>query len=65
MCFHDSQEKAELLQRLQDSDSKYAQEQHRQMELVRLKREQRKVHQEEKFESAALILGLARESEER
>ena len=38
-------------------------ERRRQQEVLRLKREQRKVREEEKFASAALFIGVARQQE--
>eukprot|EP00111_Clytia_hemisphaerica_P002852 TCONS_00008039-protein len=52
-------EKDELLSRLQGSDKRYMNEKDRQAELLRLKREQRRAQQEEKFGAAALVFGLA------
>lgn len=39
----------------------FASEKERQLELTRLKRDQRRAQQEEKFESAALLIGLSKE----
>ena len=58
ICRYDS-EKDELLARLNGSDKRFMNEKDRQAELLRLKREQRRAQQEEKFGAAALVFGLA------
>ena len=45
--------------RLMGADEKFMSERERQSELARLRREQRRAQQEEKFDAAALVLGLA------
>ena len=57
------QERDELLRRLREGDDKLAKERARQAELARLKREQRKARQEEKFDAAAIVLGMAQKGE--
>ena len=52
-------EKEALLARLEGADQKYMNEQERQAELTRLKREQRKAQKESRFDTAAMMLGLA------
>jgi hypothetical protein len=52
-------EKEALLQALRDGDGRFASERHRQAELARLRREERKARHEDKFDTAALVLGLA------
>ena len=47
------------MNRLKGADAKFLSERERQAELARLRREQRKAQQEEKFGAAALVLGLA------
>ena len=47
------------MNRLKGVDAKFLSERERQAELARLRREQRKAQQEEKFGAAALVLGLA------
>ena len=53
-------EREELIWALRNDDDRYASERHRQAQLVRLKREERKARHEDKFDTAALVLGLAR-----
>ncbi|CAH1784103.1 unnamed protein product [Owenia fusiformis] len=52
-------EKDELLKRLAGMGGELDAEKRRQMELARLRREQRKARHEENFDAAALVLGLA------
>lgn len=63
MYVHDNvvpwQEKEELMRRLQAQEENLTREQRRQLELSRLKREQRKAQKEEKFDAAAILLGMA------
>ena len=47
------------MSRLHGADSQFLNERQRQAELARLKREQRRAEQEEKFGTAALVMGLA------
>lgn len=53
-------EKEELLRTLQGADSQFNNERRRQLELARLRREARKAQAEEKFDAAALVLGMAK-----
>ena len=53
------QEKEALLEALRNKDGRFASERHRQAELARLRREERKARHEDKFDTAALVLGLA------
>lgn len=48
-----------MLQELQNKEGRFATERHRQAELARLRREERKARHEDKFDTAALVLGLA------
>ena len=52
-------EKDALMSRLQGQDEQFMSERQRQAELARLKREKLKAKQEDKFTTAALVLGLA------
>ncbi|XP_047146715.1 trichohyalin isoform X1 [Hydra vulgaris] len=52
-------EKEALLNRLRGVDSQYLTEKERQAELAKLKRQQRRVQQEEKFGAASLVFGIA------
>ena len=52
-------EKEALLAALRNNDARFAGERQRQAELARLRRDERKARQEEKFDTAALVLGLA------
>lgn len=52
-------EKEALLLALRNKDGHFASERHRQAELARLRREARKARHEDKFDTAALVLGLA------
>ena len=47
------------MRRLQGQDEQFMSERQRQAELARLKREKLKAKQEDKFSTAALVLGLA------
>ena len=47
------------MHRLQGQDEQFMSERQRQAELARLKREKLKAKQEDKFTTAALVLGLA------
>ena len=58
-----SQEKAALLAGLQGQEDHLASEKARQAELARLRREQRKARKEEKFDAAALAMGLVQDSQ--
>ncbi len=59
------QEKAALMKQLMESGDDLQRERDRQMTLARLRMEQRQVRQEERFNSAALMLGLAEEQGEK
>ena len=56
-------EKEALLNRLRGVDSQYLSEKERQAELAKLKREQRRVQQEEKFGAASLVIGIAEQNQ--
>ena len=62
MLLH-NQEKEELLRNLAGYKDKADADRARQLELARLKREQRKVREEEKFSAAALFISVAKEQE--
>ena len=47
------------MRRLQGQDEQFMNERQRQAELARLKRERLRAKQEDKFSTAALVLGLA------
>ena len=53
------QEKEALLRKLRGQDERFMSERERQAELARLKRERLKAKQEDRFDTAALVLGLA------
>ena len=53
-------ERDALMAGLSGTNAKFASERERQAELARLKREQRRARQEDNFESAALMLTLAK-----
>ncbi|PFX16028.1 hypothetical protein AWC38_SpisGene19720 [Stylophora pistillata] len=53
------EEKEALMRSLQGQDERFMSERQRQAELARLKREKLKAKQEDKFTTAALVLGLA------
>ena len=55
------QEKEELLKSMQEGDKRLSSERQRQLELMRLKREQRYAKREDNFQAAALMIGLAHE----
>ena len=57
------QEKRALMRTLAQSVDQAEAERRGQQEVLRLKREQRKVREEEKFASAALFIGVARQQE--
>ena len=46
------------MSRLQTQEDTLSQEQRRQLELARLRREQRRAQHEDKFDAAALVLGM-------
>ncbi|OWF34681.1 hypothetical protein KP79_PYT11450 [Mizuhopecten yessoensis] len=58
-------EKDELLRRLREGEDKLSQEKERQLQLMKLKRDERRARQEDKFDSAALVIGMAKEREEK
>lgn len=53
------EERDALMARLRGDNERFLSERQRQSELARLRREQLKAKQEDKFDSAALVLGLA------
>ncbi|XP_071495122.1 uncharacterized protein [Diadema antillarum] len=57
-------EKAALLAALRGQSDRLQSEKERQAELARLRREQRRARQEDKFEAAALVMGLAQQAED-
>eukprot|EP00057_Strongylocentrotus_purpuratus_P011445 XP_011665919.1 PREDICTED: trichohyalin isoform X2 [Strongylocentrotus purpuratus] len=57
-------EKAALLAALRGQGDRLQSEKERQAELARLRREQRKARQEDKFEAAALVMGLAQKADD-
>ena len=57
------QEREELLKRLRAGSDQEEAERQRQLEMLRLRREQRRAKQEDKFDAAALVLGLAQDRE--
>ncbi|XP_062600408.1 trichohyalin-like [Saccostrea cucullata] len=58
-------EKEELLRQIGQGDDRLAKEKARQLQLLKLKREERKARNEDKFDSAALVLGLAEENKKK
>ncbi|KAJ8301441.1 hypothetical protein KUTeg_020428 [Tegillarca granosa] len=60
---HYEKEKEELLRRLRNESDRQEQERKRQIEVMKLKKQERKARKEEKFNSAALVIGLAEEHE--
>ncbi|XP_022298182.2 uncharacterized protein LOC111107326 isoform X1 [Crassostrea virginica] len=59
---HFKQEKEELLRQIGEGGDRLAREKARQLQLLKLKRAERKARNEDKFDSAALVLGLAEEN---
>jgi len=59
LLFRYDDEKDALLARLRGDNERFLSERQRQAELARLRRERLKAKQEDKFDSAALVLGLA------
>lgn len=57
------EEREALLAGLRGHDNKMASERQRQLELALLRREQKKLQQEDKFDSAAILLGMADQHE--
>lgn len=58
------QEKTALMATLRNQDERLMQERKRQAALAKLRREQRKARQEENFDAAALVIGLAQKGDE-
>ncbi|XP_060082221.1 trichohyalin-like [Ylistrum balloti] len=58
-------EKDELLRRLREGEDKFSKERERQLQLMRLKRDERRARQEDKFDSAALVIGMAKERDDK
>lgn len=58
---HFEKEKAELLRQIGEGDDRLSKEKARQLQLMKLKRAERRARNEDKFDSAALVLGLAEE----
>ncbi|XP_078676996.1 uncharacterized protein LOC144913832 [Branchiostoma floridae x Branchiostoma belcheri] len=56
-------EKEALLASLRGQDERLASERKRQLELARLRREQKRLNQEDKFDSAAIVFSIARRNE--
>jgi len=56
-------EKEALLGMLSNADARMNNERKRQLELARLKREARKAQAEDKFDAAALVLGMAKSNQ--
>jgi hypothetical protein len=48
---------------LKRQDKQFSGERQRQLELAKLRREQKKIAKEDKFDAAALVLGLAKQQE--
>ena len=64
--FHQSRyedEKKALLASLRSQDERFGSERHRQLEMAKLRRQQMKISKEDKFDAAALVLGVARQQE--
>ncbi len=60
---HFEDEKAALLASLRGQDDRYQSERQRQLELARLKREQKRLQQEDKFDSVAILLSMAEQQD--
>ncbi|XP_078596993.1 uncharacterized protein LOC144873475 isoform X1 [Branchiostoma floridae x Branchiostoma japonicum] len=56
-------EKEALLASLRGQDERFDSERKRQLELARLRREQKRLNQEDKFDSAAIVFSIARRNE--
>ena len=52
-----------MLASLKRQDKRFSSERQRQLELAKLRREQKKIAKEDKFDAAALVLGLAKQQE--
>ncbi|XP_035826163.1 uncharacterized protein LOC101847194 [Aplysia californica] len=61
---HD-EEKAALLRRLAEMKDESEKQRQKQLEMLRLRREQRRLREEDKFDSAAMVLGLSEENDKR
>ena len=57
------EEKKALLASLRGQDKRFSSERQRQLELAKLRREQKKIAKEDKFDAAALVLGIAKQQE--
>ena len=53
------EEKEALLEGLRGADQRFSSERERQAELARLKRDERRARQEDTFDKAAMVFGLA------
>ena len=53
----------ELLRQINEGDDRLSREKSRQLQLMKLRRDERRARNEDKFDSAALVLGLAEENE--
>ncbi|XP_077983007.1 uncharacterized protein LOC144437842 isoform X2 [Glandiceps talaboti] len=60
---HFEDEKEALLAALRGQDERYMTERERQFALAKLRKEQRQLKEEERFDSAAMIFGIAQENE--
>ncbi len=61
---HFEDEKAALLAGLRDQDARLQSERERQLALAKLKRDQRKLQEEDSLDTAAMIFGMAQTNEE-
>lgn len=52
-----------MLASLRNQDKQFNSERHRQLELAKLRRERKKIAKEDKFDAAALVLGIAKQQE--
>ena len=57
------EEKEALLRGLREKDARFGSERKRQLELAKLKREQRRLKQEDNFDTAAVLFGLAKQEQ--
>ena len=55
------EEKEALLRALREQDARFSSEKKRQLELAKLRREQRRLKQEDNFDTAAILLGIAKQ----
>ena len=60
-----TQEKEALMRGIMESDNHLISERQRQIELARLRREQRRAKQEENFDAAAIAMGLSRAGDQK